>query len=79
MMVQRSCLLLFLCGGFKSLENTDLLTYIVLLGLGFVVAFASMILLKFSLVIYRATRSWDVPILSRVRDWILEMWTPISR
>ena len=32
-----------------------------------------------SLVIALATRSCEVPILSRVRLWILETWTPISR
>ena len=38
-----------------------------------------MTLLNPSLDMILATRSWDVPMLSKVRDCILEMWTPISR
>ena len=50
-----------------------------LFGFSLVATLASMTLLNPSLDMILATRSWDVPMLSRVRDWILEMWTPISR
>ena len=54
-------------------------SYIVLLGPGFLFPTASNTLLNPSFDITLATRSCEVPMLSNVKDWILEMWTPISR
>jgi len=54
------------------------LSSIVLLDWSFLVAVASIILLNLSLDMVRLTRSWLVPMLSRMRDCILVMWTPIS-
>ena len=51
----------------------------VLLGLGLETAQASMTLLNCSLDMSLETRSCEVPMLSSVRDWILDTWTPISR
>ena len=54
-------------------------SYIVLFGPGLLVLAASITLLNPSFDITRATRSCEVPMLSNVKDWILEIWTPISR
>ena len=51
----------------------------VLLGLSLVTAHASMTLLNCSLDMSLETRSWEVPMLSSVSDWIFDTWTPISR
>lgn len=39
---------------------------------------ASMISLKPRLVMWRANKSWEVPTLSSVKDWMRDIWTPKS-
>ena len=54
-------------------------SYIVLVGSSFLLLAASMTLLKPSFDMTLETRSCEVPMLSKVNDCILEIWTPISR
>ena len=62
-----------------SLTTYMVLEDLILAALPLALTVASMTLLKASLVMTRETRSCEVPMLSRVSDWILETCTPISR